>query len=608
VTRVLMFGYCPLPHEGLRVSAPGLRTWHFLQVLLAAGHEVCLIGDRTYGAYPDTLPDLVTHKTGKWTYHSVTDARWHNPSAMQALIKPFAADCAISVTTTASSVASELIGDLPLWADLYGSIMAEAQMKALVYSDDSYLAYFWNQERRAIERADIFSTVSERQKWSLVGELGMWGRLNQWTSGYDYATCIPIASETTPYAPTHKVIRGTLLKGQPDDQAFVILYSGGYNTWTDVDTLFNALEQVMKGAPDVHFVSTGGKIDGHDDLTYVRFQKMIESSAYRERFHLRGWVPNEDVPAYYLESNIGINVDRPSYEAMLGSRTRVLDWMRAGLPSVLSSLTELAEDVRKARAGLVYKPGSVDDLVSCLQQAINDRAETAAMGQRAHQLLCDRFTFEATTERLCAWVANPTHAPDYGRNVPKLVTASHGIGTELAQAMASRSLGLALAVRVWPIIARTTDMLGMGGLQRRLAKWGMHALRLDRSPYQVKYLDYTVPTQMHIGDDYEGSVTLRNVGSTPWIIPNQSEKAVNLSYHWIDKNKVMVLKEGRRSSFAENVLPNTTVTLALNISPPPTSGQYTLEIDLVSEGVAWFSEVSAPGPSVLIEVQPARNA
>ena len=190
----------------------------------------------------------------------------------------------------------------------------------------------------------------------------------------------------------------------------------------------------------------------------------------------------------------------------------------------------------------------------------------------------------------------------------KLVTASHGIGTELAQAMASRSLGLALAVRVWPIIARTTDMLGMGGLQRRLAKWGMHALRLDRSPYQVKYLDYTVPTQMHIGDDYEGSVTLRNVGSTPWIIPNQSEKAVNLSYHWIDKNKVMVLKEGRRSSFAENVLPNTTVTLALNISPPPTSGQYTLEIDLVSEGVAWFSEVSAPGPSVLIEVQPARNA
>lgn len=347
MTRVLMFGFGPLPYEGLRMSGPGLRTWHLLSVLRAAGHEVCLIADRVYGSYPEGLPNVVTHSESGWTYHSVSDVRWHNPTSLRPLVKAANAECVIGVTTTATAVACELAGDLPLWGDLYGSIMAEAQLKALVYGDDSHLSHFWAFERKAIERVDIFSAVSERQQWSVVGELGIWGRLNQWTSGYNFVTTIPIASETMPYNPPRKVIRGVLA----DNDAFVILYSGGYNTWTDVDTLFNALEAVMSQRADVLFVSTGGKIDGHDDVTYTRFQRLIEGSPYAQRYHLCGWVSNEDVPAYYLESNLGVNVDRPSYEAQLGSRTRVLDWMRARLPSVSSSLTELSAEVVAAGGG-----------------------------------------------------------------------------------------------------------------------------------------------------------------------------------------------------------------------------------------------------------------
>src|SRR5207247_3638588 len=140
----------------------------------------------------------------------------------------------------------------------YGSIMAEAQLKALVYGDDAYLSHFWTMERKAIERGDIFSTVSDRQRWSLIGELGMWGRLNQWTSGYEFATSIPIASDTRRYQLDRRVIRDSV-----GDDAFIILYTGGYNTWTDIDTLFSALEIVMCDFPAVVFVSTCGKIEGH---------------------------------------------------------------------------------------------------------------------------------------------------------------------------------------------------------------------------------------------------------------------------------------------------------------------------------------------------------
>jgi glycosyltransferase involved in cell wall biosynthesis len=597
MTRVLMFGFGPLPIENLRTMAPGLRTWHFLRVLLDAGHDVWLVANRVYGTYPDDLPGIVSQRKDRWTYYSIADVHWHNPSVMRPLLADARAECVVAVTTPASAVATDTVGGLPMWADLYGSIMAEAQLKALVYGDDTYLSHFWTMERKAIERGDIFSTVSERQKWSLIGELGMWGRLNQWTSGYDFATAMPIASETTPYQSRRSVLRETI-----GEDAFVILYSGGYNTWTDVDTLFNALEVVLCQCPNVVLVSTGGKIEGHDDMTYTRFQKLIEGSRYRERYHLRGWVPSEDIPSYYLESNVAVNVDRPSYEAMLGSRTRALDWMRAGLPCVLSSLTELSDEIEKAGAGLTYRPGDSQDLVRCLLQCINDPKAAAEMGQRGRQLLLERFTFEATSKRLLEWVEKPTHAPDFGHNIPKLVSSSQSVSTQIVQAIERRSLSLSLALRVWPAITAVTTALGLQSIEKPLASFGMRALRLDRSQYQAQYLTCTVPQQMRARGVYDGEVRLRNSSSLPWLTAQQSDKGINLSYHWTTPEGVMLIKEGVRSVLPETVKPGKAITVRFQVAAPEKPGRYQLALDLVREGVTWFSEAGSPGPSFAIDV------
>lgn len=580
------------------MSGPGLRCWHFVKVLLDAGHDVCLIAGRIYGSYPDNAPPLITHRDGRWIYHSVADTLWHNPAALRPLVQHFNADCAIGITTTASAVAADLVGDLPFWCDLYGSIMAEAQLKALVYGDDAHLSHFFAFERKAIERGDIFSSVSERQGWALIGELGLWGRLNQWTTGYGFTSTIPIASETTPYPHARPMIRGKLAA----PEAFIILYSGGYNTWTDVDTLFKALEQVMAQREDVVFVSTGGKIEGHDDVTYTRFQRLTESSRFANRYKLCGWVANEDVPSYYLESDLGVNADRPSYEAMLGSRTRILDWMRAGLPMISSNLTELAAEVREAGAGLTYEPGDADELARLLLRCIADRPSTRAMGECARRLLLEKFTYEATTPRLLAWVAAPRHAPDYGKDVPRLVAPATGVGTGIAQALERRSLGLGLAVQVWPYVARVTDALGMRPLQKWLHKLGMHMLRLDRPPYKVDYLSAEIPAQLRVGELYQCKVRLRNDGTTPWLPTSETDKGFNLSYHWKTNDGVMYLKEGERTPLPEVVRGGKTFSLHVDIRAPLEPGRYLLELDMVREGVTWFSEAGSSGATLFIEV------
>jgi hypothetical protein len=85
----------------------------------------------------------------------------------------------------------------------------------------------------------------------------------------------------------------------------------------------------MAQHPKIVFVSTGGAIPGHDEKTFARFSQAVENSPHRNRYVLHGWVPTEDVPNYYLEANVALNIDRWSIEGEVGYRTRTLDWIMA---------------------------------------------------------------------------------------------------------------------------------------------------------------------------------------------------------------------------------------------------------------------------------------
>ncbi|MFQ3535713.1 MAG: glycosyltransferase [Aggregatilineales bacterium] len=582
MTRILLFGFAPLPFEPYRAAGPSLRTWHFVSVLRQAGHRVCLIGDRMAGIYPEDLPPIITTETADFIYHNVHDIVWHDPRALRPLIKAFAPECAIAVTTPAASVAASNIGALPLWCDLYGSVMAEAQLKALLYADDQYLAHFWNFERHALERADKFSAVSERQQWSVVGELGMWGRLNQWTCGYSFVTTIPIASEETPFTATGPYLRGTRI---PED-AFLILYSGGYNTWTDVDTLFAALERVFEANPKAYFASTGGPIYGHDDFTYRRFESLIAESAYRERYHLCGWLEAQDLINLYLESDVAVNVDRFAYETMLGSRTRILDWLRAGLPCVSSDLTELAQCVAACGAGLTYPHGDAEALaerlLTCAQPERN-----AQMRYNARRLLAARYTYQATSAELLAWVAAPHRAPDFDKPPVRLVRPYRTLWVELSEMLRARRLNLSFAVKLWAPLSAVLRALGLGEMLQGLAARGQRALRFDVSPYQARWHIPTPPQRVRAAQQFRLSASVSNIGTALWLPAGQSQFCVNIAYRW--RGEVQPA-EWERLPLPQAVLPAQTIALSLSIQAPAQAGEYILELDLVREGVTWFAQ------------------
>jgi hypothetical protein len=76
-----------------------------------------------------------------------------------------------------------------------------------------------------------------------------------------------------------------------------------------------------------------------------------------------------------------------------------------------------------------------------------------------------------------------------------------------------------------------------------------------------------------------------------------------MSYHWRDARGVLVVLDGRRTPLAAPVASGQTIATNVVVEAPSAAGRYTLEIELVHEGVTWLSEAGQPPLAVAVDVR-----
>jgi glycosyltransferase involved in cell wall biosynthesis len=389
---------------------PGLRASHFAAALGTAECEVLVVailpqGDRNRGRLPSTF--MVA---GREVGLVETTEKELGDGALAARIASFSPDAFVGVSAMASAMACGLVGDLPLWADLFGDLMAEAQAKAAVYDNDSALPRFWGMLAQSLERADCFSAVSSRQGDALVGQLGMAGRLSKATMAEELVHVIPCAPTHERLADDARVAR--LRRELGLEGAFVVLSSGSFNTWCDVDVLYETLVQAMRGCPTLHFVATGGPVAGHDERSYERFAARVSDGAFSDRFHLVGWRPASELPVYYGLADLGLNVERSCYERRLGSENRVVEWLAAGVPVLSTALSEQGRELAGRNVIHRVDPGVPESIASALVELEADRGRLADLARNGSRYAAESIAPETTAASLVAWALDPRRASD----------------------------------------------------------------------------------------------------------------------------------------------------------------------------------------------------
>ncbi len=404
-----MAGLCPLPFERtLQNYGPGIRTWQLALPLARAGHEVYLVGMTTPESYEGNAPVREETRDGL-VIERLSPSEFLAPGGMSERIRVLRPEVLVGATIYGSFALAQAERDLPFWADQFGHVMAEAQAKAADEGENWPLAHFWRMVVPVAQRADRLSVVSERQRYAAVGELGALGRLNAATCGYEFTAVIPCAAVPSEEARRVPVIRGVKV---PAD-AFLVLWSGSFNVWSDPRTLIDGVERAMDVDPRVHFVCTGGGIRGHSEETYRHLVERVSRSAHRDRLHLEGWVRSDLVPSYTAEADVGVLTERSMYEGQLGSKNRIVQWMASGLPAVYNHVGDLG-DLLAQGLGLTFAAGNASALADRILWAARHPEELRSIAARAREVAQRDLSFEATTGELQAWAAAPGRAPDAG--------------------------------------------------------------------------------------------------------------------------------------------------------------------------------------------------
>ncbi len=415
---LLLIGVGPLPfYESDRLYGFGIRTWQFAQPLLDAGHRVTLVTCE-FGIHRES--DIrIKYRSNPSEWAAIEHIPLPQPgprntnvilSRIEEILRTHNPDAIVTAgSTIATNLAACLRTDLPIWMDMFGDLFAEVQAKSPFASAGDDIEFFHQVLSRVLLRGDRFSVVSEMQRGAAIGQLGLMGRLNTHTLGEELIYTIPCAinGKVSPVR-QEPMLRGK--KVSPSD--FLVLCSGGFNTWADVDTLFGCLESAMEKDRRIHCIVTGGAITGHHEDGYNRFRSLISKSAYENRFHLLGWLPTQDVDRITIECDMGINIDLPINESLLGSRNRMLFWLQCGLSIVTTVTTEISQILTGNGLAFGVPPGDAPLAALKILEAVqnpHDRKTQAIRGKRfAYQYL----SYEETARPLVHWAENPVKASD----------------------------------------------------------------------------------------------------------------------------------------------------------------------------------------------------
>jgi GT2 family glycosyltransferase/glycosyltransferase involved in cell wall biosynthesis len=317
-----------------------------------------------------------------------------------------------------------------------------------------------------LARADFVLCASEKQRDFWLGHLAGQGRVNPAVYDEDSSLSnlidvVPFGIEDTPPVQRRHAIKGAIPGISLDDK--VILWGGGVYNWFDPLTLLHAVDWLRREHPEVRLFFLGLK---HPNPGVPQMRMAAETRELAERLGLvgshvffnEGWVPYEERADYLLDADVGVSTHFDHIETAYSFRTRILDYLWAGLPVVATGGDTFSDLIHEHGFGRTVPAQDVGALVDALEEALFDE-QAVARYRAASTAFAPSLRWSTALEPLVRFCADPRRARDLA--VPRPVAVGAGRTTRRASWSPRRDLRLA------------RDYLRVGGVREVTRRaWG----------------------------------------------------------------------------------------------------------------------------------------
>jgi glycosyltransferase involved in cell wall biosynthesis len=273
--------------------------------------------------------------------------------------------------------------------------------------------------RNQLVTGDFFLCAHDRQRDYYLGMLAGAGRVNPLS--YDVAdrdmrhllAVVPVGLSPDPPTTTRSVLRGVHPAIAPDD--FLLIWGGSLLDWLDPLTLIHAMAHVQTTRPDVKlfFMSSVNPVVDTPHGMAATAMALSQELGLLDRTVIfnRDWIVYDDRANYLLAADAGVTTHRDHLETRFSVRTRVLDYLWAGLPLISSAGDVFGELIDQRQLGLTVPP----DDVEALAQAILKLAGDAEFRQTCAANVCQiakEYEWKKTAQPLVDFCRSPHPAID----------------------------------------------------------------------------------------------------------------------------------------------------------------------------------------------------
>ncbi|WP_182050207.1 glycosyltransferase [Changpingibacter yushuensis] len=272
---------------------------------------------------------------------------------------------------------------------------------------------------RQIARADKFLCASDKQRQFWLGQLAAQGRLNANILGTgrvpnDLIAICPFGLDEVAPVQTEHAIRGKVPGIGMNDK--VIIWGGGVYNWFDPLSLIEAVSVLKDSHPDVRLYFLGMK---HPNPGVPDMEVAQQALDLSERLGLTNkyvffnhdWVPYNERQNYLLDANVGVSTHFEHIETQFSFRTRILDYLWAGLPIVATRGDSFGNILDSEGIGISVEPRDVNGLAAALEKVLYDLAFAESCTAQIHSY-SEQFEWNNALQPLLSFCREPQRAAD----------------------------------------------------------------------------------------------------------------------------------------------------------------------------------------------------
>ena len=387
-----------------RMAGPAIRAWHIASEL-ALEHDVQLV----------TTSKLCEVAAPSFTARSATDEdlerlhAWADVLIVQGFVfegRPFLASSKKVIVVDLYDPLH--LEQLELFRGLPDVLRGDAVRRAVL------------ELNLQLVRGDFFLCASVKQRDFWLGQMSALGRINP--PNYDEDATLRSLIAEVPFglpdhAPRHtkQVLRGVVPGIEEGDE--VILWGGGIYNWFDPLTLLRSVDRLRRRRPRVRLFFLGLKHPHPEalEMSITAATRRLSQELGLTGTHVffnEGWVPYEERQNYLLEADVGVSTHLDHLETAFAFRTRILDYIWAGLPIVATEGDSFAELIETSELGLIVRAGDVEALEEALFRILDDPGLAQTLRQNV-QGMQSGFTWPLVLEPLVEFCGRPRRAPDH---------------------------------------------------------------------------------------------------------------------------------------------------------------------------------------------------